>query len=103
MDEFESQRFLDALQQHAQLAHARQYAYFLPLLESMHDVAVVDSKVDATSVQLTVRELFPASSNLPVAFAWNHHIKSFPLHSSGLKRILLTNETFLLSARCPCR
>jgi hypothetical protein len=59
MDEFESQRFLDALRQHAQLAHARHYAYFLPLLESLQDVVVVDNKVDATSVQLTVRNLCP--------------------------------------------
>jgi hypothetical protein len=56
MDEFESQRFLEALRQHAQLAHARTYAYFLPMLESLQDVAVADCKVDATSVQLLVSD-----------------------------------------------
>lgn len=55
MDEPESRKYCEALKQHAQLAHTRQSAYLLPLVESQHGAVVVNEQSSVVTVKLAVR------------------------------------------------
>ena len=54
MDETESREFQDFLQRHANLAHTRLCAYYLPMIESQQHVHVIDQENEVTTVKLAV-------------------------------------------------